>query len=277
MFSVVPGLHDSEVSSDSESDISRSESGADGDQNEVSLNSADNVNPTLHVAYLLHVPSDAEKEHQALPRLDLDTNDVSECMPPAGTSHQNWEKFQSLQKRRSKTKWVTDVTKSSRYKKRRRRKRRKSALHVQGDGQSSRSHCDQTDSKTAKIQSGSKEESQEVLCNSEPSSESSTSSKQQQQEHWGTLKKYLNVNDHLKRIDHGKYAPKSGMEKKLDEAVAAGDFEKAEEISEDLSKRELACKIAKAANARDYLAWKHEQDERREANKKKEKETSLGI
>ena len=46
------------------------------------------------------------------------------------------------------------------------------------------------------------------------------------------------------------------MEKKLDEAVAAGHFDKAEEISDDLAKRDLACKIAKAANARDYMAWK---------------------
>ena len=48
----------------------------------------------------------------------------------------------------------------------------------------------------------------------------------------------------------------SGMEKQLDEAVAAGDFDKAEEISESLSKRHLACKIAKAADIRDYVAWK---------------------
>ena len=48
----------------------------------------------------------------------------------------------------------------------------------------------------------------------------------------------------------------SGLEKRLDDAVAEGDFDKAEELSEELSVRDLGCKIAKAADARDYMKWK---------------------
>ncbi|XP_071491629.1 uncharacterized protein [Diadema antillarum] len=101
-------------------------------------------------------------------------------------------------------------------------------------------------------------------------------SSQSQQEHWDTLKGYLNVNAHISQgVDHGQFAPKvsdeSGLEKRLDKAVAEGDFEAAEEMSDQLAKRELGCKIAKAADARDYIKWKTEQEEEKAAKRRRKK------
>ncbi|XP_071498535.1 uncharacterized protein [Diadema antillarum] len=97
-------------------------------------------------------------------------------------------------------------------------------------------------------------------------------SSQSQQEHWDTLKGYLNVNAHISQgVDHGQFAPKSGLEKRLDKAVAEGDFEAAEDISDQLAKRELGCKIAKAADARDYIKWKTEQEEEKAVKRRRKK------
>lgn len=88
-----------------------------------------------------------------------------------------------------------------------------------------------------------------------------------------TLNEYVDVNSHISQgIDHGHFAPdKSGLEKRLDEAIAEGDFERAEKLSEDLSVRDLGCRIAKAADARDYMKWKSEREEEKAAKKRKKK------
>lgn len=48
----------------------------------------------------------------------------------------------------------------------------------------------------------------------------------------------------------------SGLEKEIDEAVAAGDVDKAEELSNYLASRNFAVRVSEAANARDYAKRK---------------------
>ena len=56
---------------------------------------------------------------------------------------------------------------------------------------------------------------------------------------WKEVKSFLTANDHLKGVDRGKYAPKSGLEKKVDNAIQQGDFETAEKLSDKLANREV--------------------------------------
>lgn len=53
------------------------------------------------------------------------------------------------------------------------------------------------------------------------------------------LNQYLGVNDHLKGINRGSAAPRSGLEKKIDHAIELGEFNTAEKLSDRLATREV--------------------------------------
>ncbi|XP_067658070.1 protein FAM204A-like [Haliotis asinina] len=86
---------------------------------------------------------------------------------------------------------------------------------------------------------------------------------------WQELRQFLTVNDHLKGVDRGKHAPKTQLEKNVDAAIADGDFEEAEQLSDRLSTREFGKRIADAIDARNYLQDKQKEDETAKAKKKK--------
>uniref|UniRef100_A0A673B6C2 Family with sequence similarity 204 member A n=1 Tax=Sphaeramia orbicularis TaxID=375764 RepID=A0A673B6C2_9TELE len=78
----------------------------------------------------------------------------------------------------------------------------------------------------------------------------------EKEKHWDGLKQYFGVNDRFHPPACSKPAPKSGLEKSIERAIAEGDIAKAEEMSDRLATRELAVKIAQAADCRDFqIAW----------------------
>ncbi|XP_068574882.1 protein FAM204A [Cebidichthys violaceus] len=87
-----------------------------------------------------------------------------------------------------------------------------------------------------------------------PESEEPTETRERQEErekHWDDLKQHFGVNDRFHPPACSKPPPKSGLEKSIETAIAEGDIAKAEEMSDRLATRELAVKIAQAA---DYLS-----------------------
>ncbi|CAL8357901.1 unnamed protein product [Boreogadus saida] len=61
----------------------------------------------------------------------------------------------------------------------------------------------------------------------------------------------------------------SGLEKRMELAIAEGDVGGAEEMSDSLATRELAVKITQAADCRDYVQHKQEEEASRAAQKRK--------
>ncbi|XP_016127716.1 protein FAM204A-like [Sinocyclocheilus grahami] len=61
----------------------------------------------------------------------------------------------------------------------------------------------------------------------------------------------------------------SGLEKSIESAIAEGDCGKAEELSDRLATRELAVKIAQAADCRDFTRTKQEAEASRAARKRR--------
>nr|XP_022345849.1 protein FAM204A-like isoform X3 [Crassostrea virginica] len=98
--------------------------------------------------------------------------------------------------------------------------------------------------------------------------EQDTKTKTQNSGEWKNIKGYLNVNDHLKGTDPGKYAPKSSLEQKIDKSISEGDFETAEKLSDYMSTREFGKKIADAIDAKKYS---QELEEKKESSKEKKK------
>lgn len=89
------------------------------------------------------------------------------------------------------------------------------------------------------------------------------------EKHWKELKQYFGVNDRFQPPACSKPPPKSGLEKSIEEAIAEGDFAKAEEMSDRLATREMGVQIAQAANCRDFVQHKQEEDALRAAKKRK--------
>uniref|UniRef100_A0A665TSG1 Family with sequence similarity 204 member A n=1 Tax=Echeneis naucrates TaxID=173247 RepID=A0A665TSG1_ECHNA len=92
---------------------------------------------------------------------------------------------------------------------------------------------------------------------------------EERQKHWDELKQYFGVNDRFDPPACSKPPPKSGLEKSIERAVAEGDIAKAEEMSDRLATRELAVKIAQAADCRDFVQRKQEAEALRAAQKRK--------
>ncbi|KAM4729498.1 protein FAM204A [Anableps anableps] len=89
------------------------------------------------------------------------------------------------------------------------------------------------------------------------------------EKHWKELKQYFGVNDRFQPPACAKPPPKSGLEKSIEEAIAEGDIAKAEEMSDRLATREMAVQIARAADCRDFVQSKQEEEALRAAKKRK--------
>lgn len=89
---------------------------------------------------------------------------------------------------------------------------------------------------------------------------------------WQLVRQLLNVNSHLSGpIGHGVRQPKSGMECEINEAIADGNFEKADLLSDQLATREFSVRAAKAFAAKRYL------DEKEEAKNKQIAKTRMKL
>ncbi|XP_041866434.1 protein FAM204A [Melanotaenia boesemani] len=92
---------------------------------------------------------------------------------------------------------------------------------------------------------------------------------EEREKHWDELKQYFGVNDRFHPPACSKPPPKSGLEKSIERAIAEGDIAKAEEMSDRLATREMAVKIAQAADCRDFVQHKQEEEALRAAQKRK--------
>ncbi|CAJ1066603.1 protein FAM204A isoform X2 [Xyrichtys novacula] len=99
---------------------------------------------------------------------------------------------------------------------------------------------------------------------------------EEQEKHWDELTQYFGVNDRFYPPPCSKPPPKSGLEKSTEKAIAEGDIAKAEEMSDRLATRELAVKIAQAADCRDFVQCKQEEEAVRAAQKRR-KEIAWGF
>uniref|UniRef100_A0A3Q4HL61 Family with sequence similarity 204 member A n=1 Tax=Neolamprologus brichardi TaxID=32507 RepID=A0A3Q4HL61_NEOBR len=92
---------------------------------------------------------------------------------------------------------------------------------------------------------------------------------EEREKHWDELKQYFGANDRFHPPACSKPPPKSGLEKSIERAIAEGDIAKAEEMSDRLATREMAVKIAQAADCRDFVQGKQEEEALRAAQKRK--------
>ncbi|KAK6293418.1 hypothetical protein J4Q44_G00357440 [Coregonus suidteri] len=157
-------------------------------------------------------------------------NDKSlDCLP--GISEEKWQKFKELQKKKYEIKTMKLPQKRQ---------------------QGRRRHKKDDESGTKNMESNNEREPQV-----------------EHDKHWEGLTQYFGINDRFQPPACYKPAPKSSLEKSIESAIAEGDFGKAEEMSDRLATRELAVKIAQAADCRDFVQSKQEAEASRAAQKRK--------
>uniref|UniRef100_A0A1A7YG48 Family with sequence similarity 204, member A n=1 Tax=Iconisemion striatum TaxID=60296 RepID=A0A1A7YG48_9TELE len=86
---------------------------------------------------------------------------------------------------------------------------------------------------------------------------------------WDELKQYFSVNDRFLPPASSRPPLKSGLEKSIEQAIAEGDIAQAEEMSDRLATREMAVKVAQAADCRNFVQQKQEEEAQRTAQKRK--------
>ncbi|XP_005387935.1 PREDICTED: protein FAM204A isoform X2 [Chinchilla lanigera] len=86
---------------------------------------------------------------------------------------------------------------------------------------------------------------------------------------WKELTQYFGANDRFEPPVKKKKVEKSGLEKRIDQAVDEWDVEKAEELSNQLATRELGVQIAKAIACHKFVKAKKEVENSQAARKKK--------
>ncbi|KAJ4949186.1 hypothetical protein JOQ06_020704 [Pogonophryne albipinna] len=123
--------------------------------------------------------------------------------------------------------------------------------------------------KTMKVPQKRKRRRHKKGTNSEETTETSREHQEEHEQHWNELKQHFGVNDRFHPPACSKPPPKSGLEKSIEGAIAEGDIAKAEEMSDRLATRELAVKIAQAADCRDFVQHKQEEEALRAAQKRK--------
>ncbi|XP_048864663.1 protein FAM204A [Brienomyrus brachyistius] len=111
---------------------------------------------------------------------------------------------------------------------------------------------------------------------SELESEKKRKLQAEHEERWNNLKQYFSINDRFQPPPCNRSSVKSGLEKSIDLAITEGDYGTAEELSDRLATRELAVKIAKATDCRDFVKTKQEAAASGEAQKKK-KQVAWGF
>ncbi|XP_044071228.1 protein FAM204A isoform X1 [Siniperca chuatsi] len=130
--------------------------------------------------------------------------------------------------------------------------------------------------KTMKVPRRRKRRRHKKGTESEEPTETSRERQEELEKHWDELKQYFGVNDRFHPPACSKPPPKSGLEKSIERAIAEGDIAKAEEMSDRLATRELAVNIAQAADCRDFVQRKQEEEALRAAQKRK-KEIAWGF
>ncbi|XP_032889859.1 protein FAM204A isoform X3 [Amblyraja radiata] len=137
-----------------------------------------------------------------------------EC--PSGVSLQLWKKFQELKERRNA------INKFS-FKKRARRKRKiagaESLTNVGGN------------SEDPSIKSQKSKQEQE--------SEAESSQLATREAHWNELRQYFGADDRFKSPACSTLLSKTNLEKNLDKAIATGDIDEAERLSDNLAVRKI--------------------------------------
>ncbi|KAG7334443.1 hypothetical protein KOW79_002850 [Hemibagrus wyckioides] len=86
---------------------------------------------------------------------------------------------------------------------------------------------------------------------------------------WEELTQYFGTNERFQPPPCSRPSPKSGLEKSMERAIAEGDYGKAEELSDRLATRELAVKIAQAADCRDFTRARREEEDSLTARRKR--------
>ncbi|XP_043568782.1 protein FAM204A isoform X2 [Chiloscyllium plagiosum] len=170
---------------------------------------------------------------------------TEEC--PAGVSLQLWKKFQELKDRRS------SITNSG-IKKKSRRKRKAEGAE---DLTEVETNSEKSSIKVKKFKQEQKIENKSDVLNA-------------QESHWSELKQYIGANDRFEIPACSAPPLKTNLEKNLDEAIATGDIEEAEKLSDSLAVRGLGVKIAKAIKCRDFARVKQETEASQQAQKKKQ-------
>lgn len=110
-----------------------------------------------------------------------------------------------------------------------------------------------------------KRSKKDKLKNEKESSSEQSSNEAQ----WKELTQYFGANDRFEPPVKQKKVEKSGLEKRMDQAVEEWDVEKAEELSNQLATRELGVKIAKAIACHKFVQAKKEAENSQAARKKK--------
>lgn len=157
-------------------------------------------------------------------------SEVPSSLP--GITQDMWQKFKNLQKKKEEAEVTEKVS--------RKRKRRRKKKADQGSA-----------------------------INSSQPEDTSREPEREREKHWDELKQYFGGNDRFQPPSCSKPPPKSGLEKSIERAIAEGDVAKAEEMSDSLATRELAVKIAQAADCRDYAKRKQEEEALKAAQKRK--------
>jgi len=89
------------------------------------------------------------------------------------------------------------------------------------------------------------------------------------QSEWLDIRQHLNVNSHLSEETGGSGAPKSRLERTINLAIAADEFQLAEELSDRLANRDFGAKIAAAFDAKKFIEKRKIEDDAKKAAKKK--------
>uniref|UniRef100_A0A2K6V3D8 Family with sequence similarity 204 member A n=1 Tax=Saimiri boliviensis boliviensis TaxID=39432 RepID=A0A2K6V3D8_SAIBB len=163
------------------------------------------------------------------PKTEMETNVNAYEECPSGIPIDIWNKFQELHKKHSEQKNTT-----SRFRGKKRKRSRKDDLYC---------------IKQNLLSSFSEQSSNETQ--------------------WKELTQYFGVNDRFDPPVKRKKVEKSGLEKRIDQAVDEWNIEKAEELSNHLATRELGVKIAKAVACHNFVKAKKEVENSQAARKKK--------
>ncbi|CAO2585989.1 Protein FAM204A [Lemmus lemmus] len=126
-------------------------------------------------------------------------------------------------------------------------------------------HSEQKSS-TSKFRQKKRKRSRKGKLKNEKESHSEQSSSETQLKE---LTQYFGANDRFEPPVKKKKVEKSGLEKRIDQAVEEWDVEKAEELSNQLATRELGVKIAKAIACHKFVKAKKEAENSQAARKKK--------
>lgn len=97
----------------------------------------------------------------------------------------------------------------------------------------------------------------------------SQSSQPSKEAPWTELTQYFGINERFDPPVKQKKVEKSGLEKRIDQAVDEWDIEKAEELSNQLATRELGVKFSKAVACHKFMKAKKEAENSQAARKKK--------